>query len=874
MAVLIILAMVVPGCPPPPDAVRYNLIMAVFPSGTGNTTPIGRTSHAAGAVVNIAAVANPLFQFVNWTAAAGTFGNVTDPTTTFTMPAQDVVVIANFGRPFRIVRDTFGVPHVFADTKEHLALGAGYAMAQDRLWQADVLRRTASGTLAELLGPGFLAQDIGMRALWYNRTELRAIYDAWDPGANYTHLKPMIEAYVDGINIYISEALDAWDIGNRELMPIEYVAPPRTPAVLKPFTVEDVVAVMVMMAWRFGARGGREGDFHRWLSTLQGIHGNVTGLLIWNELLPLTDPRAPVTIPGAVNTSAPLTMSSFNFPAGLDGLLQQYAESQAAQDALLQSLGMPTRFGSNAVLVGRNKSATGNPLQLGGPQMGYSIPPIVYEIGLHGAGINAVGMAIPALGPFILIGVSEHGAWTSTTGWSDNKDLRILALNPANPLQYWFNGTWRNMTVRNETFQVGVAPNVTTRTLLRSHYGPIVVHDPAANMAITVHVPFFKNEMATEQGWMLFQEATNIAEFEDAVEMIWPTHNFYWADRAGNIGFWHAGRFPVKPAGADRRLPLRGDGTQEWVRITTPAEMPRVINPAQGWLVNWNNKPIANWTFAESDFHWGEGFRVQVLHNALAALAAPGHTVDFTEMNTINQIGAYRHDVALSFLPTLISVVTVHLAATPDPELAAALSHLAAWATARPLPASHVDLVAHWPAPNATYDHPGLTIFDAWYERIVPEVFNATLPPEIIGELRGRPSLLLRVFRNETAFDYLGGRDRNTTIVATLKAAIGDLQLRFGTNMSTWLTPVRMQWYTAVGALPGGNFHPIMRRGTWNHIAEMTPVGQPLRAESVLPPGQSGFVHLVGAVSTPSPHVADQVPLYAAWLYKPMLHLE
>ena len=85
--------------------------------------------------------------------------------------------------------------------------------------------------------------------------------------------------------------------------------------------------------------------------------------------------------------------------------------------------------------------------------------------------------------------------------------------------------------------------------------------------------------------------------------------------------------------------------------------------------------------------------------------------------------------------------------------------------------------------------------------------------------------------------------------------------------MSAWLTPVRMQYYTAQGALPGGYFHPYMNRGTYNQIAEMPAEGLP-NAKNVIPPGQSGLVLLPGI---PSPYVADQVPLYASWTYKPML---
>jgi len=507
--------------------------------------------------------------------------------------------------------------------------------------------------------------------------------------------------------------------------------------------------------------------------------------------------------------------------------------------------------------------------------MGYTIPQIVMEIGLHGAGISAQGMAIAGAGPFILIGVSEYGAWTSTTGSSDVMDIRILVLNPSNSTQYWYGSGWRGMEVRTETFQVRGSPNVTT-TFYRSHYGPIV--GMAGGTAITLHTPFYRNEIGAEQGWQLFQEATNIDEFEAAVELVWPSHNFYWADRKGNIGYWHAGRFPVKPVGADRRLPLMGDGTQEWVRVTTPEEMPRCINPEQGWLTNWNNKPIADWPYAESDFGWGEGHRVQILMNALADYYAPRGEVTFDDMNTINQIAGYNDINGMNFVDYLIDAAE----GTGNVTIDAARDELIDWATFSPFPHSRVDLVSpKWPAdPNPTYDHAGLTIFNAWYDRIVPAVFNGILPSSIIGQVKGNPSLLLRVFRGETTYDYLGGRDRDTLIVDALKDAIGALKVQYGNNMSTWLTPVRMQRYDAQGALPGGYYHPYMNRGTYNQIAEMlsTPPSQakpsagakgaPPHAVSVIPPGQSGFVRYPGI---PSPYAFDQLPLYAAWQYKHML---
>ena len=760
-----------------------------------------------------------------------------------------------------IIRDDYGVPHVFADTKEGLGFGAGYAMAQDRLWQADVLRRAATGRLAEF-GLATIEEDAATRTLWYSEDELQEMSDDWDPGVGYGHLKDMIEAYVDGINTYIEQAKD----NLTTLMPIEYLGQSLV-SYLEPFTVSDVVALTVLMGWRFGGTGGSEGDIYEALLTLQAMHGATNGTAIWDDFFPLDDPGAPVTIPSEGLIAFPTEATTLDVPDNLSPVMQQYDNVWTTQAELFDSLGIPTKFGSNAILISDELSATGNALELGGPQMGYSIPQIVYELGLHGAGINALGMAMPCAGPFILIGVSDYGAWTSTTGASDVMDARILTLNPVNPFQYWHNGGWVDMEARTETiygFKKTTSQNV---TCYRSVYGPVIDIDPGTHMGITLHTAFFKNELAGEQGWQLFQEATDIDEFEEAVELVWPNHNFYWADTEGNIAYWHAGRFPVKPGGADRRLPLAGDGTQEWVRITDPEEMPRCINPEQGWLTNWNNKPVAGWEYAESDIHWGQGHRVETLMDVLTYYENVAGEVAFADLNTFNQIAGYNDINGMNFVDYLIDAAEGSGNATIE----AARDLLIDWATFSSLPHSRVDLASPaWPYDeDPTYDHPGLTIFNAWYDKIIPEVFTGILSSSLMGQLRSYSSLLSRVFEGATLnYDYLGARDRDELIVNALQDAIAELETEFGSsNMTTWLTPVRMQDYDEQGFLPGADIHPYMNRGTYNQIAEMLPAGLP-NAVNVIPPGQSGLVVYPGI---PSPYVADQVELYATWTYKPML---
>jgi len=878
---------VVPACAPENGVVQYDLRMFVDPIEGGVTTPSAGIPRkfAADAVVNIAAEPAEGYEFVNWTSSPEvTFAaGAGEPVNSFTMPSANIDVTANFAPievepepepvyEYTIVRDAFGVPHVFADSKVDLAFGAGYAMAEDRLWQADVFRRLPSGRLAEL-GLATIEEDAQMRGLWYGQQELMDIYNDWDPGAygDYGHLKPMIEAYVEGINRYIDDALKT-----PEFMPIEYVLQGLVPS-LEYFTVADVVAVTVMMAWQFGGTGGNEATLYEALLTLQGIHGQAPGGAIWSDLFPLNDAGAPVTIPDAVYEAPPPGLLSWEPSGDISGLVSQYEEFEAARHELFASVAMPDKLGSNAVPVSGDISASGDTLQLGGPQMGYSVPQIVYEIGLHGDGINAVGMAFPGAGPFILIGVSEYGAWTSTTGASDVMDIRVLDLNPENPTQYkWYTDLggevweWRDMEVRVERIYGLEKSTYEDKTFYRSHYGPIVAMDLDNDMAFTLHTPFYGSEIGGEQGWQLFQEAKNIEEFEAAVELIWPSHNFLWSGVDGNIGYWHAGRFPVKPEEdpyVDRRLPLKGDGTQEWVRVTEPHEMPRSINPEQGWLANWNNKPIADWPFSESDFHWGEGHRVQVLLGAMGLMASAGDLTPL-HLEQINQIGAYHHTAAMSFAGN----VTAAAMASSNLTLQEAGDYLYHWAVETTPPASYIDLEPPmWPIhENPTYDHPGLTIFDAWYDRIVPKVYDGILPPALIARVKGNPSLLIRVLRDDASLLYPGypaGTALNDMIIEALEEAVDYLTGEYGADMATWLTPVRMQNYDAQGFLPGGPLHPRMNRGTYNHIAELS--GPLPQGQSVIPPGQSGFMPFA-IPPTPGPHSYDQVSLYAGWTYKPM----
>lgn len=774
------------------------------------------------------------------------------------------------GNQVKIIRDNYGVPHIFARTKEGLAFGAGYAIAQDRLWQTDLYRRQGYGSMSELLGQSWLNYDIETRSVRYSKVELQEIFDNWEPAKPEAKLKEMMLAYVDGINYYINEAQMKFFVeGDPSLIPLEYLASGLLP--IEPFTIADCVAIVVMMAWQFGGTGGGELGLAASFSTLNATYDPDTAWTIFNDLFPQVDLGAPTTIPakGCKSPKDANKCSKPNLPANINEIYKEMLETSIGQAQMLESMGLPTEFGSNAWMVRPKKSKTGNAMQVGGPQMGHSIPQIVVEVGLHGAGINAVGMMMPHA-PTILIGASDYGAWTSTTGSSDLIDTYIEEVNPDNPRQYRFNNEWVTMEERTETFYGPMkAFDLGSKKFFRTIHGPVIANDTVNNLVYTVKAPYYKNELAAEEGWFHFQTARNIGEFQEATKLVHAGHNFFWIDRRGNIGFWHAGTFPIKPELGkdgrviDDRFPLWGTGEEEWLGVTGFEEMPKCINPSQGYLANWNNKPQEDWPYREAD--WGEVHGVPWIQEQLAT----GGKISFEGMNEINRDTGYAHFGGMYFKKFLIN------AAKNDPNIPAeVIEALIAWD-------NHYNdyLEPRWNNPGATYDDPGLTIFDAWYNMIFNAVFADDLPPG----MEASPSTLLHVFEGDDSklpmqHDYLFGQDRDEIIVQVLKDALVYLEALFETDViSTWLTSVRTVTFTPQGALPALTMH-AMNRGTYNHIVEMPKWKwkhlwrrPPPHAVDVIPPGQSGFISLVGEIPTPSPHFMDQLHLYETWTYKPML---
>src|SRR5215216_1468175 len=508
------------------------------------------------------------------------------------------------GEAVKIYRDEFGTPHIFAETNRGLFEAYGYTVAQDRLWQLELNRRAARGRLAEIFGPTVVNADRAARITGYTDAELDAQF------ATLTVEEQQIfDAYLAGINRYIG------DVALNPLLklPFEFHALGFFP---QPWTRRDSVAFGAFMVRRFGEIGGRELTNLSLLNSLIAAHGPINGFAIFNDVRWINDPDSPVTVPtsGAFGKrQKPATLSNAQLEI-ISAHTLEVSEDEAR--ATWQALGVPTKLGSYAWAVSAARSANGFAMLYGGRQMVFSVPEVLHEVQLKGGnGFNVAGMAFAGVPP-VLIGRNEHLAWTSTTATGDNLDhyIETTCNAGAGPGSgYMFNGTCIPFEVRVETINVrGASPVMLT--VLCSIHGP-VVGSSGANL-ITQKRSHWQRELESVHAFIGFDRARNIQQYEAAVKLIPTSHNFIYADKTGNIAYWQAGQVPLRPAGFDARLPFPGTGNAEWPGGILP--IPTSINPAQGYLANWNNKPSVDYDNADNQI-LGKQFRLWDITDRLSS---------------------------------------------------------------------------------------------------------------------------------------------------------------------------------------------------------------------------------------------------------------
>jgi penicillin amidase len=760
-----------------------------------------------------------------------------------------------------IRRDGWGVPRIVGETDEAAQFGVGYALAEDRLFQADIFRHVARGEMAEFLGgQEWYDYDRAWRQEFYTDDELLAMLDR-----DYSvQEKANLQAYLDGINAYIDEALR-----DPRKLPAEYAALQIVP---QKWEMRHSLAIFVLQA-RDSVEGfGQELFNAAFLADLEQRLGPDAGRRAFEDVRFYRDPGA--------YTTAPPSEGRFPYPGGgFEGLdapgvvvpdaesAQEVAARDGAIASALQQVGLARKQASNAIAVHGSKTADGRPILLGGPQLAYLAPGIFWEFEIHSPSQDARGIGFAGTAGVVLIGKSPTHAWSITYGYTDQVDTFLVPLDPARPDTHYLRGgqsrelqTYTS-TVTCRTYVVGLvgsAPAESTCDGLPVHqtavqvkrvpeYGPVtgvveVDGQPHAVVKVRGH---WMQEVANGKPFLAFNKASTIEEFRAAQKDFTISLNVNYVDDQGNAGFWHVARPPIRAQGTDVRLPTLGDGRYDWQGVVPLEQIPHAINPAQGFTANWNNQVGRGWHNGDQNY-WGDLQRVEMLSRRMSALARRG-SITPEDMWQVNREAAFEDGRWHDFVPLLSRAHQSGEAApaigTPE---AIALSLVEGWNGQR---TATQDEEGVW-----RYDSAATTIFDAWLQELQRTVLADELGEYYDGETPLGPTfapahyhlystILLKVLLGQAApldaeHDWLDGADRDTVIRETFAAAVAGLDEQFEGDPESWRGEAVLTTYQPLGLL-GVEPHPFMNRGTYNELAvvEVARAASPLPASQARPVG-------------------------------------
>ena len=738
-----------------------------------------------------------------------------------------------------IFRDTFGIPHIYGDSDEGAAFGSGYATAEDRLWHADVLRRAARGRLSEILGRDFLGNDIEIRRDGYSAKELRVMVSNLAEGdAAERTLHGMLQAYSDGINAYIDEI----ETGTAP-RPAEYVARQVT---IEPWAPIDTVALAVFQLRQFGESAGAELRNAALYQELRRKLGRRLGTRVFRDFTAPNDPNAYPTVPESEGTfdSQDLGRVDRKAVAIPDKARKVWRKTTAGLRAArnLTQLIPSEMPASNFVTVAPPKSATGNSLQFGAPQVGYSVPQFFMEVDVHSPGFDFRGPALPGASLLVPIGRGIDYAWSLTTAVADSVDTRVERLcNPKGKVstssnRYLFKGKCRRMKVRTELIREGQGGNASQSRLriFRTVHGPVIQRTRVGGrpVAIVRERTFWKKEIETVLAMQALgsNETDTLEEFLDAAAEFSAGFNIVYAD-AENVAYVHAGAYPVRAEGVDPMLPVWGTGKWEWKGRLPFAQQPQVVNPAQGWLANWNNKPAAGWDNGDAS-RWGPTHRIRLLSDAMEELLAGDNKATLSDVVDVMREAATR-DAQAVFLWDALSGYLSGATGTA--------------ATARDELESWIADGAHRRDRNRDGRQdfgPAVAVWDTFYDELVHGIFDDELGglyslvnvPISDGAPNSNGSAYFADFSmylwnlfngGDLARDYCDNRNTGATETCAevaqdaLQAAVDELGSAQGSTVPLWTWPADYIEFGAVGAVMAPPI-PWQNRGTYNHAVEVT----------------------------------------------------
>ena len=661
-------------------------------------------------------------------------------------PAPEKLTLPGLTQPVEIIKDHWGISHIYAKNENDLFFAQGFNTARDRLFQLELWRRQATGTVSEILGPRELKRDIGNRLFMY-RGDMKQ-----ELGWYHPHSAAIIQSFADGINAYIAET-------------------ERNPALLTP---------------EFKMLGIKPG---RWtppvvISRFNGLLANLddemnTALAVRTigadkvkSLMMYQPPNPDLTIDPAIDTSllsknilelydvwrAPLKFQpadlvpEYRKTASVEPL-RRYASNPSQQELADRRADM----GSNNWVVSGRLTESGMPMVVNDPHRVQQVPSLRYWVHLNAPGWNVIGAGEPAI-PGVSNGHNDFGGWGYTIYGADTEDLYVYDTNPSDPSQYKYGTGWESMKVVHETIPVkGRGPE--SVDLKYTRHGPVVFEDKAHHKAYAVRAAWLEPGGAPYLGSLRMDQAQTWDQFRDAISFARiPSMNFIWGDRTGTIGY-NAGVIAPRRMNFSGLVPVPGDGRYEWNGFLPIKDLPHVLNPEKGFYNTSNDYQVPLGYDHMEAIHrvWADPYRGR----AVAETLASGRKFSVADMMAL-----HNNDISLparSLVPLLRDVTIT------DPTSQKAAQRL-----------------LHW---NFVLDKDSVEagIYEMFQRNLMVNVKNV-LVPQAARDVITPP--LTRIVSALAAPEGSFGKDpvtgRNAVLAKSLDQAVAELTKRLGPDMEKW----------------------------------------------------------------------------------------
>jgi len=648
--------------------------------------------------------------------------------------------LSGLNKPVEIIRDKWGINHIYAKNQKDLFFAQGYAAAKDRLFQFEIWRRQATGTVAEILGERELKRDIGTRLFKFRgdmKTEM-----------NHYHKdgEEIITAYTNGVNAYIEEILKS-----PKKLPLEFkllnIKPKKwTPDVVISRhqgllgNIDEELKIARSVA-KIGVQKTKELAWFHPKDPDINIDSKINKELLSHDILELYHAYRQT-----VKFKPEDVIPEFRNTEKVTALLQM---NETDNDSLA--------IGSNNWVVSGKLMKDGNTYMANDPHRTIAVPSLRYMAHLVAPGWNVIGGGEPEI-PGISIGHNEYGAWGLTVFKTDGEDLYVYDLNPENLNQYRYKDKWVDMNVISETIKVKNQEDISGNFFYTQH-GPVAHIDTENLKAYAVRCAWLEPGGAPYLASLRMDQAKNWEEFRAACNYSHiPGENMIWADKEGNIGWQAVGIAPIRN-NFSGLVPVPGDGSYEWDGYLPIIEKPHAYNPKKGFLAtaNQNVTPEDYTHWNAIAYSWSDPYRGDRVNEVLSS----GNKMTMDDMKALQ--------VDYLSIPARILVPYLKELSFKG-KVKKAQSFLANW--------------------NYKLESDAIeaAIYVAWENEIKESAKQHFIPSDVKGIITGlqMKKIMDYIQHPDSKFKANATQNRDLFLSTTFKKAISNLENTLGTDMNKW----------------------------------------------------------------------------------------